>query len=195
MAIKNKTRYAILGVLCMKPASGYDIKKFCDKTISHFWNENFGHIYPVLKQLEEEQLICLEDNKAEERRKIYHITDEGRKDFEEWLVLPPVLSPPRSELLLKLSFGNHMPMERVLGLLEEVKRRNSNNLELYRQMEAGYQGNEAAKNDPAYPYWLASLRLGIANAIAALNWGDETIKLLTEAKSSIKEAKSSIKED
>jgi hypothetical protein len=26
----------------MKPGSGYDIKNFCDKTISHFWNENFG---------------------------------------------------------------------------------------------------------------------------------------------------------
>ncbi len=51
MATTNKSRYALLGVLCMKPGSGYDIKKFCDKTISHFWNENYGHIYPVLKQL------------------------------------------------------------------------------------------------------------------------------------------------
>ena len=57
MAIKNKSRYALLGVLSMKSCSGYDIKKFCDKTISHFWNENFGHIYPVLSELQKEGLI------------------------------------------------------------------------------------------------------------------------------------------
>ncbi|HWT76082.1 MAG TPA: PadR family transcriptional regulator, partial [Mobilitalea sp.] len=86
MAIKNKTRYAILGVLCMKPCTGYDIKKFCDNTISHFWNENFGHIYPVLKQLLEEGLITLADPEAEDRRKLYTITEKGRQKFCEWLV-------------------------------------------------------------------------------------------------------------
>ncbi len=43
----------------MKPGSGYDIKKFCDKAISYFWNENFGHIYPVLKQKGKELLLKL----------------------------------------------------------------------------------------------------------------------------------------
>ena len=53
----NKTKYAILGVLDTFPGSGYDIKKYCDKSISYFWNENFGHIYPVLKQMENEGLV------------------------------------------------------------------------------------------------------------------------------------------
>ena len=57
MAKVNKTKYAILGVLSLKPGSVYDIKKFCDKGISYFWNENFGHIYPVLKQMEAEGVI------------------------------------------------------------------------------------------------------------------------------------------
>jgi DNA-binding PadR family transcriptional regulator len=178
MAIKNKTRYAILGVLCMKPCSGYDIKKFCDKTISHFWNENFGHIYPVLKQLLEENLIRPAGNETGERRKLYTITEEGRQEFEEWLVQAPQLQPPRSELLLKLSFGNYMPRENVTALLEEVAGRNTDKLKQYRRMEHSYLSDEAAKKDPAYPYWLSSLRLGILNAETAVRWAKDTIELL-----------------
>jgi Predicted transcriptional regulators len=178
MAIKNKTKYAILGVLCIKPCSGYDIKKFCDKTISHFWNENFGHIYPVLKQLLEEALITPETNMADDRRKIYHITAAGRQAFYDWLIQPPQLQPPRSELLLKLSFGNHMPLEKVISMLGEVRVRNTGSLEQFRLMEASYLADEAAKKDPAYPYWLASLRLGILNSEATLRWCEETTQLL-----------------
>lgn len=181
MATKNKTRYAILGVLCMKPCSGYDIKKFCDKTISHFWNENFGHIYPVLKLLLEEKLIQLEDKGEDERRKIYHITELGRQEFESWLTKPPEVAPPRSELLLKLSFGNHMPKERILEMLTEVEERNRNSLKQYRAMEASYLIDESARKDPAYPYWLASLRFGIATTESTLRWCRETAELLTEA--------------
>lgn len=180
MAIKNKTKYAILGVLCMKPCSGYDIKKFCDKTISHFWNENFGHIYPVLKQLLEEQLICPSAPEIEDRRKIYYITEEGKQEFYAWLIEPTQLQPPRSELMLKLSFGNHIPKEKVYEMLQEVKERNSYNLEQYKVMEVNYKNNEAARNDPAYPYWLAPLRLGILNAETTIRWCDETIQLLKD---------------
>lgn len=51
MAKVNKTKYySLLGILSNRPGSGYDIKKMCDSSIGHFWNENFGHIYPVLKR-------------------------------------------------------------------------------------------------------------------------------------------------
>lgn len=179
MATKNKTRYAILGVLSIKPCTGYDIKKFCDQTISHFWNENFGHIYPVLKQLLEEKLISLNNLEADDRRKLYSITEEGKNEFYDWLIQPPQIIPPRSELLLKLSFGNHIPIENVLTMLEEVKERNAKSLKEYLQMEASYLANEAAKKDPAYPYWLISLNLGIMNAETAVKWSTEAIDLLS----------------
>ncbi len=179
MATTNKTRYALLGVLCMKPCSGYDIKKFCDTTISHFWNENYGHIYPVLKQLLSEQLIKQEESEAADRRKLYSITPEGKHEFYNWLVQAPELQPPRSELLLKLSFGNYMPKGKAFEMMEEVKERNTRNLEQYKIMEASYRNNEPAKRDPAYPYWLSSLRFGILSAETAIRWCDETIELLT----------------
>ncbi len=175
MATINKSKYAILGVLSMKPRSGYDIKKFCDTTISHFWNENFGHIYPVLKQLEAEQLIEPDNLRSEDRKKLYHITEKGKQVFCDWLAQPAEPTPPRSELLLKLSFGNHMSKEKAIQLLQEVRERHTRNLEKYREMESSYEKNEAAKLDPAYPYWLSSLRYGILTAETTLRWCDETI--------------------
>lgn len=178
MATTNKSRFAILGVLCMKPGSGYDIKKFCDKTISHFWNENFGHIYPVLKQLEKEGLIEAENSLGPDRKKLYHVTEEGREVFYGWLVQAVEVTPPRSELLLKLSFGNYMPNKKVIELLQELKERYNRNLLLYKEMEASYITNEAARQDSAYPYWLSSLRYGIVMAEATLLWCEDTIHLL-----------------
>jgi DNA-binding PadR family transcriptional regulator len=166
----------------MKPGSGYDIKKFCDKTISHFWNENFGHIYPVLKQLEKEGLIEAENSMEQDRKKLYHVTEQGRDAFYDWLIQAVEVTPPRSELLLKLSFGNYMPQDKVIEMLQELKKRYNRNLLLYNEMEASYITNEAAQQDGAYPYWLSSLRYGIAIAETTLLWCEDTISLLQNSK-------------
>ena len=150
MAIKNKSRYALLGVLSMKSCSGYDIKKFCDKTSSHFWNENFGHIYPVLSELQKDGLISQEGQDSGARRKVYGITDKGRKEFHEWLLQPIECQPARSELLLKLSFGLQIPKEKVIEMMEEVKVRNIEKLQQYKLLEQSYSNDEKARKHPQY---------------------------------------------
>jgi DNA-binding PadR family transcriptional regulator len=162
----------------MKPGSGYDIKRFCDKTISHFWNENFGHIYPVLKQLEKDELIEANHATDQDRKKVYHVTDKGRNAFYDWLVQEVEVTPPRSELLLKLSFGSYMPEDKVIEMLQGMKERYRKNVVLYKELEASYVTNEASRMDRAYPYWLSSLRYGIVTAEATLQWCEDTIQLL-----------------
>ena len=176
MAIKNKTKYAILGVLSLMAGSGYDIKKFCDKTIAHFWNENYGHIYPVLARLLKEKLIQMDDSGTDARRKVYRITQRGREVFCNWLMEPVKPQPQRSELLLKLSFGSNISKEKVIQMLEEVRQRYKSKLEQYRALEEPYLRDEKAQKQPEYPYWLASLRYGITSAEAAFKWSEETIE-------------------
>ncbi len=176
MALKNKTQYAILGVLSLISGSGYDIKKFCDKTIAHFWNENYGHIYPVLAQLLKEHLIRMDDTEKDARRKAYSITEKGREVFCNWLMESVEPQPQRSELLLKLSFGSNIPKEKVIQMLEEVRQRYKSRLEQYRALENPYINDSEALKQPEYPYWLASLRYGISAAEAALKWSEETIE-------------------
>jgi PadR family transcriptional regulator, regulatory protein AphA len=175
IAIKNKTKYALLGVLSLKPGSGYDIKKFCDKSISYFWNENFGHIYPVLAQLEKEELIVLQESDTDDRKKVYNISDKGLKEFTDWLLLPAEYQPPRSELLLKMSFSNNIPSEKTIEMLQEVKERKKRELKEYLTIEASYQNTDNIIENDYYPYWLAPLRFGILSTKSTIKWCDETI--------------------
>jgi len=48
---ENKSKYAIMGMLSMGPVSGYDIKKRFEESLSYFWNESYGQIYPILKKI------------------------------------------------------------------------------------------------------------------------------------------------
>lgn len=175
----NKTQYAVLGVLSLLgPMSGYDIKKFCDKSISYFWNENFGHLYPVLAQLEKSELIKRSEPAEDSRKKSYCITGKGLETLKKWLQEPIEYQPERSEFLLKLSFGTQMELQVTLKMLRTAKERNIAVYEQLSAMYAYYLDNEKAKKDTQYPYWLVTLRYGINSIEASLKWFDETIEYL-----------------
>lgn len=177
--MKNKTMYAVLGVLSLLgPMSGYDIKKFCDKSISYFWNENFGHLYPVLAQLEDARLIQRESEEESPRRKSYRITERGVETLKSWLVEPVEFQPERSELLLKLSFGNQMELDDTIEMLKQAKERNTLKYNQLSDIYSYYLNNEDAKKKPQYPYWIVTLKYGLSSLGASLNWFDETIEYL-----------------
>jgi DNA-binding PadR family transcriptional regulator len=109
----------VLGMLALGPRSGYDIKAAVDRSTRFFWAASYGQIYPELRRLEEEGLIAGEDapNGARGRR-VYELTDAGRKALEDWLAGPDVTIEYRDESLLRLFFADALPLEHALGLLE-----------------------------------------------------------------------------
>ncbi len=181
MAPANKTQYAILGVLSMIPgSSGYDIKKFCDQTIAHFWRENYGHIYPVLKRLETEGLIRGETERTAGNppRNIYFVTERGRRALEDWLAATlEKQPPPRMELLLKLFFGGFMPFGQVIAMIEESRQHYLELIETYVEIERKTLAEKGRPEDE-YLFQLATVRFGLSNARAGLQWCDETLEIL-----------------
>jgi DNA-binding PadR family transcriptional regulator len=179
LAKTNKTKYAIMGVLSIKPSSGYDIKKFCDNSLSHFWNENYGHIYPVLRQLEldgwAEKNTQISDGKL---RNVYHITPAGKKALLAWLEQPPEIPAARYEFLLKMFFSLEIPAELSVKRLEDSCALCRDYLERYRKMEAKMQGIMAKKENPNVPYWYTTLRYGILSMQANIQWCEESIEML-----------------
>ncbi len=174
----NKTRYAILGVLSIEPGSGYDIKKICDKSISYFWNENFGHIYPVLKQMEKDNVITkkVEQNEGRPPRNVYFITDKGREELTEWLMSPTMQAPQRLELLLKLTFAKVIPPDNMIKELQRVKEGHCRSLERYYRIENEYTNSNKVREDDGYPYWISTIRYGIYDAEFRIKWCEETIE-------------------
>ena len=59
----NKSKYAIMGMLKHSSHVGLRRKKLIAQSISYFWNESFGQIYPTLKKLVEEGLATRQTEK------------------------------------------------------------------------------------------------------------------------------------
>ncbi len=127
----------VLGMLALGPRSGYDIKAAVDRSTRFFWAASYGQIYPELRRLEAEGLIAGEDapNGARGRR-VYELTDSGRKALEEWLLGPSTTIEYRDESLLRLFFSDTLPREQALGMLEARRRGHEQYLEILHAIDA-----------------------------------------------------------
>jgi DNA-binding PadR family transcriptional regulator len=176
MALKNKSMYAILGILNISPSSGYDIKKYSDKVLSGFWNENFGHIYPTLKMMLEDGMIEIFFKEQNEKKVRYGITEKGKQELETWLFEETMQQPVRSEFMLKLLFSSSQPRENVVRMLENYRELHEKNMEKYfgmlKDLEQGVQ--EISKE--RVRFIKAVLRSGIISSEGFIQWCNETIE-------------------
>jgi DNA-binding PadR family transcriptional regulator len=183
MAKENKTKYALLGVLSLGPASGYDIKKYCDASIAHFWNENYGHIYPVLRQMEAEGLVGRKTEMNEGKaRHVYHMTEQGRTALLDWLAVPSETPSTRYEFLLKMYFSSEIPTSTVIGRLEESKVFCDNLLGTYQciadHMRQAMENNPACRHKTRFQ--LATVLYGIRDVQAKIAWCEDCLTMLKE---------------
>ncbi|MGD0565849.1 MAG: PadR family transcriptional regulator [Candidatus Goldiibacteriota bacterium] len=188
MAQKNRTRFAILGMLAYQPMSGYDIKKMIDNSIAYFWKENYGHIYPVLAELNKEGLIKLREREKKKEakggpeRKVYEITEQGGRAIKKWLYEPHAAEYSRIELLLKLFFGMLVPMDISIAAIERERNAAINILEEFKNIR---------KKSPSAPcnginlFPLITLNYGEKHYKAVIEWCDETLALLKKNKKGV----------
>ena len=103
----------ILGFLMQQSMTGYDLKKAFSISFSFFSGLSYGSIYPALKKMEKLGLISMkvEIQDGAPNRKIYTITDAGRKAFLESLQKPLVPEQHKSAFLMKLFFFAHLTPE------------------------------------------------------------------------------------
>ena len=181
MARASSTPFVVLGILGIvgKPLSGYDIKQIIDGTISHFWSESYGQIYPVLKRLAAERLIRTRVVKEDRRKKIvYTITAIGRKRLGSWMELSPRPGPHRDELILKLFFGSMTEIPVLIQHLTEYRDR----LKAMHDQYAGWLKQVEGQKEGYTPYQVITLRGGVAMSKGFVQWADESLKTLRQMK-------------
>lgn len=116
-----ETRTLCLAVLERGEASGYEIKKKLDEPpYSHFQDASFGSIYPALNRLAEEGAVAVRAEEQAKRpdKKVYSLTELGRRQFREALRRPPAEDRLRSDFLFLLFHGDLLAPERVLELVD-----------------------------------------------------------------------------
>jgi len=174
--------YAILGILNISPSTGYDIKKYCDKVLNGFWNENFGHIYPTLRKMLEEGMIEVVLKEENENKICYGITEKGKQELEVWLLEETIRQPVRSEFMLKLLFSSSQPQERVIQMLEHYKELHERDIEKYLEMQESLeQSIQAVSGNRAF-FLKAVLRRGIISGEAVIKWCNEIIREVEQNK-------------
>lgn len=89
-------RHAILGLLAIQPATGYELTQRFDLSLSHAWHASHSQVYPELAKLETAGFaeVLAEGPR---RSRTWGITDAGRAELRHWLVETEVHRGQRSE--------------------------------------------------------------------------------------------------
>ena len=178
-ASRATTTESLLGLLTLGPLSGYQIRQLIEESIGNFWTESFGQIYPTLKRMAADGLVTVEESQDGKRvKKTYSLTGLGERHLREWLAMPVSVQVPRNELLLKLFFGDRAELEDVRRLVETRRELLADRLGRLRAIEQ--QISSVHAGHPGLPYWLMTVRYGVAETTALLGWCDECLKTFKE---------------
>lgn len=177
MARSNKSRYALLGILSLEAASGYDIKKRMAQSTNYFWREGDSSIYPILKQLLEEGMVSCKIHNIEsgKPKKVYSITLDGQRELQNWLLETPELLQSRNELLLKVFFGCNVEAKVMIKHIEKFSDQLKVKLAHYQNI-----AQTIFLPNPSGPslYQFLTLKSGIIHTEASLQWCEESLSLL-----------------
>lgn len=171
-------KHALLGFLNYGPMTGYEIKKFFDTSVAHFWNAELSQIYPSLKQMEAEGLVEMRVEVQADRpnRKVYTITDDGRRELLDWLARPAGRDQVREPLMIKLFFGAALSRDEIIQVLRH-------RIAELREANAMYERGCAIIEDLAKSiglgreafFWRLTLEAGVAQNRAQIEWAEDTI--------------------
>jgi DNA-binding PadR family transcriptional regulator len=129
---KSPIRAAVLAALIEAPAHGWDVARRANLRMGSAWRVDARHIYPYLKQLEADGLVCSEQQTFERQpyvRDVYYPTEKGKQARRDWLATRPRTNVFRSELHVRLGFSTEEDIpdllralaERRLDILEEIE--------------------------------------------------------------------------
>lgn len=172
----NTCYYVILGILSLRPSSGYDIKKTIENSIGYFYKVSNGQIYPVLKKLLDESAVIytIEKNNGKPERKSYSITQRGHEVLLEWLESPGYKND--GELLLKIYFGSLEPAGKNIQRLNRMIESKEKNMVVYNRLAENFNRASRAYLPNIYSYF--TLRFGQIMTQATIDWGKEVIGAL-----------------
>lgn len=136
-------KYAILGLLSWKPATGYELKKIFENSSAMYWSGNNNQIYKSLVQLLDDGFVTneIKHQESSPSKKIYSITEEGLARLKEWVLEEPEVPELKNTFLIQLAWADQLSDEELHELLDRYESRI--NLQLVYQQEKMKRGVQA----------------------------------------------------
>ena len=118
-------RYPVLASLAAAPAHGYEIKRGLEERFgSAVAPLNIGQVYTSLQRLQRDELV--EDEEAREGgrdRRVYRLTDAGRRALEEWVGTASGPTRLRDDFFMKLVFAREIGLADPAELIARQRAR------------------------------------------------------------------------
>ncbi|HPJ22652.1 MAG TPA: helix-turn-helix transcriptional regulator [Clostridia bacterium] len=116
-------KHTILGFLSWRPLTGYELKKYFTETEFIPWSGNNNQIYKTLVELDKEGLVTKEVIQQENypARKVYHITEAGKSELNDWAKSKPDVPQTKSTFLIQLAWSDGLEkaeIERMIDLYQ-----------------------------------------------------------------------------
>jgi DNA-binding PadR family transcriptional regulator len=161
--------YLVLGITTLRgPSTSYDLKRFVQLSIGHFWPFPHTQLYAEPARLAEAGLLEETREETGRRRRHYAITDAGRERLEAWLVEPvSSANEVRDLALMKLFFSELTGPEEIATLAAEQVAAHRGKAAIYEAIRDRFEG----RTDLAHR--LLSIELGIRLSDTAAEFWEE----------------------
>jgi DNA-binding PadR family transcriptional regulator len=116
VATINSTAAALLGFLRAGPRTGYQLHKVA-QDIAPFWTVTRSQVYRELATLADREYVRREPTGQRDAAP-FSITASGLAAFDDWLAADPEPENLRIPLLLKLTFAEDLPPDRLREVLQ-----------------------------------------------------------------------------
>jgi DNA-binding PadR family transcriptional regulator len=180
-------KYILLGFICQKPSTGYELKQALDKTTGYFWHAYHSQVYTTLRNLEKEGLITthVENGSDHLTRRVCRITDAGQAELLAWQNDPLMeMTQMKEDLMVRVFFSSVRATPEVEAELRMQRKLHEQQLQEYLNQillaGAGNNGSDPeahteSAEDLNHIYQNATLRFGIAYERMYLEWLDDLI--------------------
>lgn len=117
-------RHCILGLLALRPMSGYSLRSVFDRSVNHVWSGSPSQIYASLRSLELAGLATAERviQNTRPNKTMYTVTPDGEEELRRWLTSPVPMSFAKDEFLARIFFANEISDDQAAELLEQYAR-------------------------------------------------------------------------
>ncbi|NYH51106.1 DNA-binding PadR family transcriptional regulator [Nocardiopsis arvandica] len=179
MALRN----AVMAALLDGPASGYDLAKNFDASVANFWAATPQQLYRELDRMEADGLVeaTVVEQERRPNKRVFSLTDEGRRVLREFTAEPPRPAAVRDELLVQLQAADAGDPEAVRASVAERIEWARGKLARYerlreRLLDGRTEEEHLARAERIGPY--LTLMGGLALERENVRWGERVLDAL-----------------
>jgi len=114
------TSYAVLGLLAIGPATGYQLAKQMERSLRVIWPRAESRLYDEPKKLVAHRLADAQREPGGRHRTRYAITSRGRHALQAWLAQPSAPPDLEFEGLLRVLYADQADREALVATLEGI---------------------------------------------------------------------------